>query len=172
MPTLRQPEIVVADLVAEMRRIRGADSIASAAILVYVVIDAMAHISRSATVDRATNVDFKAWVNQYMHSRSSEYQYSGEDLYAARCDLLHTFSNQFRATKKNFAYHDGSPHRYRPDIDPNLVMLSVDDLVDDLWQGMSEFLADARRGSDYALIVQRFNEVFAFAPFEPLSAKP
>lgn len=168
MPTIRQPEDVVADLVAEMRKVSEANSIASAVILAYVIIDAMAHISRAAGADRATNTDFKAWVDRYMHAfEPAEYRYSGDDLYAARCDLLHTFSNQFRTTKKNFGYHNGFPHRYRPDIDRDLVMLSVDGLVDDLWQGVSEFLVEKRAGSDYQLTVQRFNDIFAFTPFQP-----
>jgi hypothetical protein len=153
-----------------MKALRQANVIASAVILAFVVIDAMAHISRAVDADRATHSDFKAWVDRYMHAREpSEYRYTGEDIYAARCDLLHTFSNQHREGRKNFGYQDGYPHRYRPDIAPNFVMLSVDALVEDLWQGISEFLAEKRSGADYPLITQGFNEVFAFTPFR---AKP
>jgi hypothetical protein len=170
MPTARQPEDVIAQLVGEMRKLRGAGVIASAAMLTYVIIDAMAHISRPTIAARATNADFKAWVDRYMHVREpAEYRYSGEDLYSARCDLLHTFSNQLRLNRKHFGYHDGYPHRYRPDIAPNVVMLSVDALADDLWQGVSEFLAEERAGNRYPLIVQRFNDIFAFVPFQPTS---
>lgn len=168
----RQPEDAVAQLVGEMRKLRDAGVIASSARLVYVLVDAMAHISRPATADRATNKDFKAWADRYMRAAAYEaagYRYSGDDLYAARCDLLHTFSNQLRKSKKNFGYHNGFPHRYRPDIGPKLVMLSVDGVTDDLWQGISEFLAEKRNGADYPLTVQRFNQIFAFTPFQLLN---
>jgi hypothetical protein len=164
----RQPEDVVAQLVGEMRKLREAGVIASAVMLAYVVIDAMAHISRPLTADKATNADFKAWVDKYMHAyEPAEYRYNGDDLYAARCDLLHTFSNQFRSSKKDFGYHDGFPHRHRPDIGPNLVMFSVDGLIDDVWQGISEFLAEKRGGSDYPVTVKRFNDIYAFTLFQP-----
>jgi hypothetical protein len=159
-------EQVIAQLVAEMKKVREARAIASSIILAYVIIDAMAHIARPTNAERATHQDFKAWVDRYMHAHEpAEYRYSGDDLYSARCDLLHTFSNQSRGTKRNFGYHDGFPHRYRPDIDPNLVMLSVEALVDDLWQGVSEFVAEQRKTGDHALCQKRFNEIFRWMPF-------
>lgn len=92
---------VVAQLVAEMRRVQSAHANVSAAILSFVIIDAMAHIGRATSVSKATGEDFKAWVDRYMRSQKpAEYRYSGNDLWAARCDLLHTFSNQFRTSKK------------------------------------------------------------------------
>ena len=165
MPANDSCNSVVAQWVNEMRRVRDTGVIATAVILAFVFIDAMAHISRAENASKAVGKDFKDWVDRYMKSQEpAEYRYTGEDLYAARCDLLHTFSNQFRKTKKNFGYHDGSHHRYRPD-DANLVMLSVTALVDDLWQGISRFLAEQRRSGNYALIEKRFGEVFAMVPF-------
>jgi hypothetical protein len=157
---------VVAQLVEEMSRLHKAEAAASSAILAFVIIDAMAHIGRPKDAPKATGADFIAWVDLYMRVQEpAEYRYSGADLYAARCDLLHTFSNQTRTSKRNFGYHDGAPHRYRPDIDPNLVLLSVTSLAEHLWAAIAAFLMDKRSGPDYALVQTRFNDLFRLIPF-------
>lgn len=92
---------VVAQWVAEMKRVQGAHANAAAAMLCFVTIDAMAHIGRATDAAKTINIDFKAWVDNYMRSdEPAEYRYSVDDLYAARCDVLHTFSNQIRSSNR------------------------------------------------------------------------
>ncbi len=159
-------ERVIAQLVDEMKKVQNAKAIASTFILAFVVIDAMAHIARPVDAPKATGQNFKDWVDRYMHAfEPAEYRYKGEDLWGARCDILHTFSNQTRESKMNVGYQDGFPHRYRPDIDPTLVMLSAEALVDDLWKGVAEFVADQRGSGNHALLQKRFNELFRIFPF-------
>ncbi len=63
-------------------------------------------------------------------------------------------------------YLDGFPHRYRPDIGPDLILLSAEALVADLWRGVAEFVADQRRSGNDALCQERFNEIFRVMLFE------
>jgi hypothetical protein len=79
--------------------------------------------------------------------------------------MLHTMSPQ----AKKIAFHDGDMHRFRPDIDPDFVGLSLPLLYDDLWTAIARFLADERRGPKYELVQARFGEMFRFIPFSLLA---
>ncbi|MCT7357999.1 hypothetical protein [Thalassolituus pacificus] len=71
----------------------------SALILIYAWIDRMAWLSVS---DEASGADFKAWVNTYLLPNSS-LGCSADDLWAARCAVLHTSTSYARDTKSGKA---------------------------------------------------------------------
>ena len=92
--------------------------------------------------------DFERWVDAHLKTdEPTEYQYTGLDVYQARCAISHTYSAQYdRKNKRNpktFSYCDGGLHRFNPDIHPNLVSISVPLLVDDFMGSIKNFFAAA-----------------------------
>jgi len=62
-------------------------------ILLYSLIDAMAWLWRDPSHDDVTGSDFKEWVDRYMLPAPGIYV-SAEDLYGARCGLLHSLTGE------------------------------------------------------------------------------
>jgi hypothetical protein len=87
--------------------------------------------------------DFIEWVDRYVTRygpRTYEYHYNGADLYQARCSLVHTMSSESAKTPMRFQdIDDGPPHRHRPDIDKNFVILNLASLQDDFFAGVARF---------------------------------
>ena len=105
-------------------------------------------------------LDFIAWVDNYMNvDEPREYRYTGADLYKARYSLLHQFATHEKYPMK-FAYVDSGPHRYRKDFAPHLVILSVEQLADGLWNAIARFLAAARRTRKWPLVEARFAQMY------------
>jgi hypothetical protein len=155
-------------MVAEVQKTVGAESWVGTVALVYVFIDSMAWTGLPTKQQEVTGRDFIDWVNRYMvvPGEVAEYHYKGEDLYAARCGFLHTYSMKTSATGKRFGYHDGTPHRYRPDIDASLVVLSVPLLVDDLWAAVARYVAEVRRRGDAGVVEERMDQMLQTLPFK------
>jgi hypothetical protein len=115
-------------ITAELTTIAGAEALISTAAMTFVFIDTFAFLSMPTTQNENGRNDFISWVNTYLKTDSSqEYQYTGIDLYGARCSLLHAFGSISEYAIKNgcryFCYHDGPKHL--PDNQSPLVLLSV-----------------------------------------------
>lgn len=97
-------------------------------VLLYAWIDRMAWLSVAA--DESTGQDFKNWINNYLFS---EYQLpcSADDLWAARCAILHTGSPNARDTNqgraKRILYYGGDTHKFISNQE-DTIMLKVKDL--------------------------------------------
>lgn len=81
-------------------------------ILLYAHIDIVASLNRPPSKDEGTRQDFKDWVNQYLLPNSS-LSCSADDLYAARCGLVHSYIAEARLTRSGnakqifYAWGDG-----------------------------------------------------------------
>ncbi len=172
-PKAIDPQDTVQFLVGELKKVYDSKSMVGAIIMTYVLIDSMARAGLPAGRNDVKRDDFVAWVDKYMKTATpAEYQYAGIDVYNARCGMLHTFTAQIHKPARHFGYHDGSPHRYRPDIDARLVMISVPLFIDDFWVAVARFLADKHSGPDYAVVQSRFGEMFAAYPYKGKSWEP
>src|SRR5262249_22204392 len=71
-----------------------------ALILAYSTIDAFASLARNDP-EESTSADFKAWVGTYLVPGSElEGRVTPDELWAARCGLLHTFGPEARDVRK------------------------------------------------------------------------
>jgi len=157
---------VVSSMVAELRKTTEAKAYIGSVALIYIFIDSMAWAGLPAGRDQVTRSDFTAWVDRFMVVPIlAEYHYSGADLYAARCGLLHTYSPKEAPSGRRFVYQDGSPHRYRPDMS-ELVVLSIPLLIDDLFAAIARFVSDVRKRSDSAVVEKRLGEMIRMLPFK------
>jgi hypothetical protein len=138
----------VFDLLNEIARCQNADATVAAVAMVYVFIDTMAFLAMPAGQTAQTRKDFISWVDTYLKAESSQrYQYRGLDVYAARCSLLHAFSAEADAHRKDpsvsvFGYLDNGPHAFDPAESPRLAMISVAVLIRDLCKATERFVGD------------------------------
>lgn len=159
-------ERIIELLIAEQRKVQASGSLIATIMMTYSFIDAMAWASLPEGRDEVKRTDFISWVESWMQTSAPfEYQYNGDDVYNARCAMLHTLSPQIRRGGRRFGYHGGIPHRYRPDIAQDLVMVSVPLLVNDLWSDVSRFMLFERQGQNYSRIADRFGEMFNQLPY-------
>jgi hypothetical protein len=71
-------------------------------ILVYASIDIMASLTRPITTDDTSSDLFKKWVDEYMLPNSG-LTCTADDLWAARCGFLHTYTIQSKASRQGRA---------------------------------------------------------------------
>jgi hypothetical protein len=141
----------ITGLVKEIKRCQTAGASAAAVAMTYVSIDAMTYLSMPSDRSEQTRDDFIAWVDTYLKGAPGQrYQYRGLDVYAARCAILHAFSTEARLHRKDpticrFGYHDGGSHTVDPIRAPNLVLIGIASLVNDLVGAVEAFLRACER---------------------------
>ena len=119
----------VMSLLDEITRCQEADATVAAVAMVYVCIDTMAFLAMLTGQTTQGKRDFINWVDNYLKADPTQsYQYRGIDVYTARCSLLHAFSAETEAHKKDpsirlFAYSDNGPHAFNPAESPCLVIM-------------------------------------------------
>jgi len=119
-----------------------------AIILTYCAMDAMAYLYMSEGKQKVGRSDFKEWVEKYMKTDPEQpYQYDKEDLYGARCGIVHTYCAESDMSRKNeckkIAYKPNClKHFYEPTKHPDLVVLGLNLFVRDFFDAVGRFLAD------------------------------
>lgn len=124
-----------------------------AAVFVYIGIDLMALLSLPIGDNRQTRQHFKAWAQKYMTAHDDQpYKYSADDLYAARCSLLHNYSSEADihdgTELKKFGYTDGGKHLINEEISEHLVLIGVKSFVNDFIIGVEQFIKNALSDPD------------------------
>ncbi|MBS0289802.1 MAG: hypothetical protein JSS07_07200 [Proteobacteria bacterium] len=89
--------------------------------------------------------DFIDWVDKFLKTEPNEsYQYLGKDLYAARCGKLHSFAATSAYANRNktkiFGYHGGKGHKYNPEVNKDLVIISIPTLIRDFSIAINKFI--------------------------------
>jgi hypothetical protein len=119
----------------------------SAVILILSAIDAMAYLCMPESQQDVTGRDFIGWAKKYICFPGRE-QLTGEDLYGARCAMLHSYGVRSRMSREGkcrvIGYMDESipPIRYNPEVSKEVVLVSVAALRDALLEGIDRFLVD------------------------------
>ena len=149
----------------------------SAVILIYAGIDALVHLGIPKAQMEATDRDFISWVEKYIKIGSKN-QITGEELYSARCAVLHAYGVESRRTRKGtarmIAYMDkGSPPiRYSPKIHANLVLLSIEALAKAFYEGIDRFLIDIFADSKMRPVIEaRLPKLFITSSKSQLAEK-
>jgi len=131
----------------------------------------MAFLAMPAGQTTQGKTDFVSWVDTYLKADPSQpYQYRGIDVYAARCSLLHAFSAETEAHRKDpairlFGYADNGPHAFNPAESPRLVIVSVAVLIYDLSKAMERFVSAWKVDLDLrARVAARLPALYATFP--------
>lgn len=139
-------------LLGEISKSFDADATVSALAMIYIGLDTMALLACPLGQTSQTRSDFIAWVDRYLKADpTSEYQYEGIDLYAARCAVLHSYgsvSDLHRGQKppRTFGYVDNGPHRHS--VADRFVLISVASLAHDFSSAAMEFLSGLQSDPD------------------------
>ena len=142
----------------------------AALILLYSGIDMMASLTMPPSQQDVYAKDFVAWVDRYIRFPCEE-QLRGDDLYGARCGVLHTYTPYSAKSRKGqsrlIAYADKMvPEvRYQPAINQDLVIVSVEGLVQAFFRGIDECLVNLFSSKETAQIAEsRLQELMQTYP--------
>ncbi len=105
-------------------------------ILIYSGIDAMAHLGMAPNKTEVSSQDFIRWAERYLSPTLSNRvtRISGEELYSARCGVVHTYTAHSRKTKnqqaRTIGYAVGGSESlvWNPNVEPDLVVLKLETL--------------------------------------------
>ncbi len=137
----------------EIRLCLEAGAITAAVTMCFILIDSLAHYSRPHE-NRSTRKDFKYWIDKYLKSQPApQYQYNSDDIYAARCALLHSFSSETDAHNSNkdlvrFIYGNGGPHIFQPETNKTLAAISVPLFFSDLIDATDRFMQECEENPE------------------------
>jgi hypothetical protein len=129
-----------------------------ALILIYSGIDSASFLA-TKDIDAQVNDRFIAWVNRWMYS-TKILPCSAEELYSARCGVVHTFTSDSNLTRnknvRRVAYSWGSSDiiKLQKTMDighhGEMVALSVNDLYESYKLGLADFFEFAMKDNSLA----------------------
>ena len=119
-------------------------------ILLYCGIDAMSYLDMPRDQAEVHANDFIQWAERYLspNLKSQATQLTGEELYSARCAVVHTYTVESRKTKSGstraIAYVIGGdqPIAWDVKVAPNLVLLRLETLRDAFFIAIDRFLTE------------------------------
>jgi len=123
-------------------------------LLTYCAMDAMAFLSMPEGKQKVGRPDFKNWVEKYMKTDPEQpYQYDKEDLYGARCGIVHTYGAESDLSRENkckkIVYKPNClKHFYEPTKHPDLVILRLDLFIRDFYDAVDKFLVNLEKGEN------------------------
>jgi len=120
-------------------------------ILIYSGIDAMSYLSMPPQQDEVQSKDFIQWADKYMSPYLSNRitRVTGDELYSARCAMVHTYSVESRKTKNGRArilgYIVGGNQSiiWNPKVNSNVVLIRLETLRDAFFTAIDKFLIQA-----------------------------
>lgn len=145
-----------------------------AMLMLYAGIDIMASLDRPESSLEVKPTDFVKWSDTYLLP-GAHLACSAEDLYAARCGLLHTYIAESRRSRKRkarqiwYAWGDASAEELEARIDgadvPPAVAVHADDLSAAFRLGVERFKQSILNDSERAnLVYARAAKFFGFVP--------
>tara|TARA_E500000318_G_C3564436_1_gene215005 strand:- start:510 stop:1073 length:564 start_codon:yes stop_codon:yes gene_type:complete len=143
----------IVGIISEIKRCEAAGVTVAGVAMAYICIDAMAYLSIPEGQKTQTKTDFISWTNKYLEADPEQiYQYAGDDVYAARCALLHTFAAEAERHHKDqnlkiFGYHDGGRHMFDQSKHPRLVLIGTASFLNDVALAVDKFMKSCQHDS-------------------------
>lgn len=144
-------------------------------ILVYSCMDIMAWLGRSESHQDSTRSDFKDWVRTYLLP-SSSLGCKVNDLYAARCSIIHSYTSESTLSRegqaKKIFYTSGlaSSKVLQKGIDNsiekgNAIVVHIDTLINALKTAIERFNEGLSKNSSLAtLVYNRAKKFYIYIP--------
>ena len=145
-----------------------------AVILIYAGMDTMASLDIPDDQTEVRGRDFIRWAERYVRF-PGPFQVSGEEFYAARCGMLHTYTADARATRAGRARRIGYADKMDPPVyaapaaAPDIVLVAVPGLRDAFFRGIDAFLVEAfAAGAEKrATVERRWGDLIHDLPADP-----
>jgi hypothetical protein len=154
-----------------------AQCLVSAVALIYSAMDALAALTRPQDANDTTRGEFLDWVKTYL-CPIEKLGCSAEDLYGARCGILHTYGPHSRLRRQGAAKAlvykwKGGPapdRQHSTMIPPDAITLCVEDLRDAVEEAVVSLLAAVDLDQDLKSRVDRHRQELLC--YRPWSAVP
>lgn len=144
-------------------------------ILIYCGIDAMSYLDMPPSQEEVRVNDFIQWAERYLGPslKNQATQITGEELYSARCGVVHTYTVESRRTKgggsRRIGYMVGGSCSiaYDPKIDSGTAMLRLETLRDAFFTGIDQFLTESYADKQKQPILEtRLRNLINTIPYE------
>lgn len=144
----------------------------AAVILTFSGIDTMAYLGCPEGQLEVTGEDFITWCERYVRFEGP-HQLAGLDLWGARCGIVHTYAAESRTSRAGrcrivLYSHDRRrdvPVRYRPEINPEVVIVRIEALAEAFFRGVDRFLVDVFSDKTRAAAAEnRFAKMYHLVP--------
>lgn len=149
----------------------------SGLILIFAGIDALSNLTRPESATENTSLDFKNWVRRYI-KLSGDIEVTPDDLWGARCAIVHTYGQSSRDTKSKKArviawIVEGRPCvRYNPSLDPDFAAVDTIALKDSFFEGIDKFLIDVFSIAELKSLVEpRLPHILTAYPWPKMSTE-
>jgi hypothetical protein len=139
---------------AAIRLLVEAKCWSSAAVLIYSGMDTMAWLSMPTGQAGVTRSAFIRWAEHYISFPCKE-QLSGEDLYGARCAMVHQYGVESNLSRQGQCRMVGYMNkaipevRFQPDVHQTLVLVSVPALAEAFFAGVDRWLLAIGNGLNW-----------------------
>ncbi len=143
-------------------------------ILIYCGIDAMSYLDMPPSQKEVHANDFIQWAERYLSPilKNEAAQITGEELYSARCGVVHTYTVESRRAKggsRRIGYMVGGncSIAYDPQIDSGIVMLRLETLRDAFFTAIDKFLTEGYADKQKQPILEtRLRNLLNTIPYE------
>ncbi len=117
-------------------------------ILIYSGIDAMSYLSMPLQQGEVQSKDFIQWADKYMSPYLSNRitRVTGDELYSARCAVVHTYTIESRKTKSGntriigYMFVGDQTMVWDSKVHPEMILLRLDTLRDAFFSAIDKFL--------------------------------
>jgi hypothetical protein len=144
-------------------------------ILIYCGIDAMSYLDMPPSQEEVHANDFIQWAERYLspNLKNQATQITGEELYSARCAVVHTYTVESRKTKSGstrvigYAVGGGQSIVWDAKVAPNLVLLRLEALRDAFFTAIDRFLTEGYADKQKQPILEtRLRNLLNTIPYE------
>ena len=137
----------IADLVKSVDLLHKKGLCLPSIMMTYVAIDILASLARPANAQETSGTNFRAWVDQYLLP-GSRLKCNADDIWGARCGLLHTYTPESRHSRDGRARKlfyisgvlDESARGTTQFVFGGYVAVVSQDLFDALSKGLQRFM--------------------------------
>ena len=146
----------------------------SAIALIYASIDSLSALTRPIDHEDTTAKEFKDWVNTYLLPQGT-LACTAEDLYGARCGILHTHSPESRIQRHGsgvvkrliYCWKSGPPADAEKPLPHDAMIIIVEDLFESFKVAVECFIAAIEADPDLTIRVDKNgSELLCYRPFE------
>jgi hypothetical protein len=146
----------------------------SCLILIYCGVDTMSYLDMPPSQAEVHAKDFIRWADRYLspNLRNRATQITGEELYSARCAVVHTYTVESKRTKigstRTIAYMIGGAQSvvWNSKVDPKLVLLRLEILQNAFFTAIDKFLTEGYAAKHKRPILEaRLNKLLNTIPY-------
>ena len=163
-------------MLAGINACMGVQCLVSAVTLMFSAVDALSALTRPIGQAETNGNVFKDWVSRYLKPEKS-LGCTSEDLWGARCGVLHLYSPDSRLSAKGVArpiyyqWNAGPPVDAARNIPEDSLVIVVENLRESVEGGIHKFIDDSEMDSEVRQKVQHhLPSMLCYEPFPTLLA--